>query len=299
MLSWRQQRTRLRRIGPGGVPAGLSPDLLPLPLPHPGKGQLHPSRAQARCLGVVLDPSFSFTVCQQTPSAPPTKSLQNLNASPHGLCPRWASILPCLDLAAANPCPLPGRPPAVCPWLTPRSRFTGEPESGQGAASSEPPPAAPFSREKQSPPMSLACLPAHQLISPPLPPSPLPSLLCPPPHQPWDLCTCSSCGLVLCSLTYLRDSPPSFRSMFSPQLLREAFPGRLWKTASSSPTPGCPCLSQAGFVSPAPHFVTGRVYFACLSLSLLTHLTYWSWSSPEQGFCLICLCRDNLFHCPK
>lgn len=139
--------------------------------------------------------------------------------------------------------------------------------------------------------MDLAFLPAHPPLARSAPaslrflPQPRPHL-----HQPWDLCPCSSCGLVLCSLTYLHDSLdslPSFRSMFTPHLPRKAFPARLWEMASSPHTPVCPCLSQAGFVSLAPYFVTHRLF--CLLVPFVTYFTYWSWSSTEQGFCLICL----------
>lgn len=68
-------------------------------------------------------------------------------------------------------------------------------------------------------------------------------LRAPPPgrQQPGRLCTCSSRGLVLCSLTYLHDSLPRFRSLFTHppprprRLLSEAFPARPWEMASSPP----------------------------------------------------------------
>lgn len=124
--------------------------------------------------------------------------------------------------------------------------------------------------------MSLACLPAHLPLAPSVPstllavPPPHPH---PPPrrwHQPWDLCTCSSCGLVLCSLTYLRDSPPSFRSMFSPQLLREAFPACLWKTASSPPHARMPLPQSSWLCLPSPSFCDRQGLF-CLLVPFLTY----------------------------
>ena len=208
-LEQRQCR-KLRRKGPRRSQLVLPQTCSPGPLPQPGQWQLHPSMAQAKHRGVVLDP------CHASLPANPVPATQSLNPSPPPSLP-WPSFHPPPPGHPSSPSP---GPPLLCSRPR-RQREPVNPRVGSGPPGSEPPLAAPLFGEKQSPGVDPACLPAPL----PLAHSAPASLLVLPhrtPHQPWVLCTRRSCGLVLCSLTCLHNSLPSFRSTFTLHLLNEA-----------------------------------------------------------------------------